>query len=236
MNNRFFKLSFPLDPQRLRADLASCQQAHWTLHFNKADYNGNWTSLSLRSASGRETDIFAHGDRMEYQNTPLLDHCPYFREILEQMPFEQQTVRLLSLGPGSTIREHTDRQLGYEFDCFRIHIPLQTGADVQFRVDGVDLPMQVGECWYANFSLPHSVHNGGTVDRIHLVIDGLRNAWTDAWFGQAGYDFDYEARQRDYSLDTKRRMIAELERQDSDIARQLVAQLRQEMAQNSPAL
>lgn len=235
MPTRFLKLPFTLNPVQLRADLVRCQQEVWTDHFNTKDYTGDWRSLSLRSISGAATDIRAHDSPEEYQNTPLFDHCPYFGEIMALFRVRLQAVRLLALGPGSLIREHTDPQMGYEYGCFRLHIPLLTGSEVHFRVAGVDLPMQVGECWYADFHLPHSVANNGPTDRIHLVIDGLRNKWSDELFGRAGYDFEHEARMRDYSVDTKQRMIAELDRLDTDTARQLVAQLRQEMGQTSSA-
>ena len=52
--------------------------------------------------------------------------------------------------------------------------------------------------------------NRGTTDRIHLVIDGLRNLWTDDVFRQAGYDFAEEARGRMMDSETTQRVIDEL--------------------------
>ena len=40
-------------------DLNKCQQAEWPLHFNKTDYTGTLSNLSLRSISGKEEDILA---------------------------------------------------------------------------------------------------------------------------------------------------------------------------------
>ena len=37
--------------------------------------------------------------------------------------------------------------------------------------------MQVGETWYVNVNLPHSVENLGATDRVHLVIDAVVNDW-----------------------------------------------------------
>jgi len=231
MSNRFLQLPFVFDPDQLRQDLGYCQSRSWTNHFNAADYAGSWTSLSLRSASGLETDILAHDQPNGYRDTAVLAKCPYFRAVLSRFEADLQAVRLLSLAPGSVIREHTDQHLSYEYGCFRLHIPLQTGSDVQFRVDGTDLLMQPGECWYANFNLPHSVRNNGSTDRIHLVIDGLRNDWSDGLFGRAGYDAEAERRARNPSTATKQQMITELERMDSDTARQLISTLRREIDQ-----
>jgi hypothetical protein len=38
--------------------------------------------------------------------------------------------------------------------------------------------MREGECWY----LLHCVHNRGTTDRVHLVIDCQLNPWLDEMF------------------------------------------------------
>jgi hypothetical protein len=35
-----------------------------------------------------------------------------------------------------------------------------------------------------NLSLPHRVHNRGTVDRVHLVIDGKVNPWLQELFSR----------------------------------------------------
>ena len=53
---------------------------------------------------------------------------------------------------------------------------------VEFAVEGKALPMGEGECWYINFNLPHRIHNRGTTDRVHLVIDCVLNDWLRAMF------------------------------------------------------
>jgi len=229
MKNRFFKLPFSFEEQRLLQDLKICVQKHWALHFNQNDFSGQWTSISLRSATGLENDIYAHPSAITYIDTPLLAQCPYFTEIISGFDCPKEAIRLLSLAPGSEIREHTDLHAGYEYGFFRVHVPIQTDTQVSFRVDGWDLPMKVGECWYANFNLPHSVHNQGATDRIHLIIDCKRNAWSDELFARAGFDFEEEKRSKELSRDTKEKMIAQLELMDTDTSRALVAQLRLEL-------
>lgn len=233
MDNRFFTLHFTVDEVNLKRELETCQRLVWQQHFNQRDYRGRWTSISLRSASGRVSDIMAPLGGHTFLDTPLLAQCPYFQGILNKLTCSKETVRLLSLAPGSFIREHTDPQTSYANGFFRLHIPIQTALGVRFRVDGYDLPMQVGECWYANFELPHSVENYGTTDRIHLVIDCLRNAWSDELFAEAGYDFAAEKKAGELPDETKRRMLAELQRMDSEVARQMVAQLQNELTQGA---
>jgi len=224
MDNRFFKLPLQFDLALLSADLAACEARQWVDHFNKNDYDGNWTGISLRSASGEAQDIKASVSHA-FGDTSLLGDCPYFREILASFPFEKETVRLLALAPGSVIRAHRDAGLGYPHGCFRLHIPITTDEKVQFTVDGCNLNMGAGECWYANFDLPHSVRHEGSVRRIHLVIDGLRNEASDALFGSAGYDFELEKKQKEHDPATKAAMIEHLKLIDSDAARSLIAQL-----------
>lgn len=229
MQNRFFKLPFRFDQARLACDLSSCVSGHWQQHFNQADYSGEWTSIALRSSSGLETDILAHPTAEAFRDTPLIKHCAYFSEVLASFQCELESVRLLSLAPGSEIKEHSDPQTAYEYGVFRLHVPVQSGDLVSFTVDGCELEMKPGECWYASFHLPHSVRNNGNTHRIHLVIDGRRNAWTDEVFAQAGYDFEAERRMLDYDRGTKEQMIAELARMDTDAARKLAAQLKHEL-------
>ncbi|GAB4045584.1 aspartyl/asparaginyl beta-hydroxylase domain-containing protein [Spirosoma litoris] len=224
-NNNFFKLPFQFDPERLNTDLQTCRRSVWQLHYNQRDYTGNWTSISLRSASGNANDAYAGPSSIGYRDTPLLAECPYFQEVINQFGCPKETIRLMLLAPGSQIREHRDQGLAYEFNAFRIHIPIQTADDVQFRVAGSNLAMQPGDCWYANFDQPHSVRNDGTTERIHLVIDCLRNDWSDKLFAQARYDFTEENRQQEPSAEVRQQMIAELRRLDTDTARQLIRQL-----------
>lgn len=229
MDNRFLKMPFAVDLTRLREDLAICEAEQWSGHYNTRDYDGEWTGIALRSVSGGTTDLLVQPDASSYADTPLLAQCVYFREILERFQCPVETVRLLALSPGSLIKTHRDRGLGYPHGAFRLHIPIVTDEQVIFRVDGCDLQMETGTCWYANFDLPHSVEHPGSIRRIHLVIDGLRNEWTDDWFGRAGYDFEAEQRSQQPDPDTLRSMIAELERMDTEVSRTLVAQLRAQL-------
>ena len=108
-----------------------------------------------------------------------------------------------------------------------------TDAAVVFIVDGHPIPMQQGECWYADFDRPHSVKNESAQERIHLVIDGKRNGWTDTLFAAAGYDFEAERRQLDHSVATKKQMIEQLRFMKTPAAEAIIQRLEQEIA-NSP--
>ncbi len=126
MKNAFFKLPFQFDEQRLLNDLEVCLSENWKKHFNSQDYEGSWTSIALRSPSGKSDDIFTVAKENTYFDTPLLQKCNYFKEIIESFECAKETVRLLRLSPNSVVKEHNDFQLGYEYGIFRLHIPIKT--------------------------------------------------------------------------------------------------------------
>lgn len=220
----FLRLPFAFDVAALLPDLRTCEELGWTPHFNTADYAGDWTSIALRSVSGSAGDISSRPDA-SYRDTPLLTRCPAFSAVVHGFACELESVRLLKLAPGSVIKEHTDVQAGYRYGFFRIHIPLATSEQVDFRIAGRALPMRAGECWYGDFSLPHSVHNRGSEARVNLVIDGRRNAWSDAIFAEAGYDFAAEREALRPDPATQERIIAELRNMPGETAQALIRQL-----------
>jgi hypothetical protein len=100
-----------------------------------------------------------------------------------------------------------------------------TGPDVDFVVGGERLPMESGECWYANFDLPHRVHNRGVAPRVHLVIDCKRNAWSDGLFASVGYDFEAERRLLEPDPETKRRIVEALRIMNTETSRAIARDL-----------
>src|SRR6478672_1336545 len=147
MGNRFFRLPLTFDSVLLANDLARCLAAQWPDHFNARDYSGRWTSVSLRSSSGAETDIASVPGQAGYRDTPLLDACPYFRTVLEAFACEKESVRLLRLGAGSVIHEHRDPGAAYADGFFRVHVPITSNSETHFLVDRQEIAMQPGECW-----------------------------------------------------------------------------------------
>jgi hypothetical protein len=181
------KLPFRFDPALLRNDLALVRADEWSPHYNERDFGGQWQGVSLRSASGSHRDISAvHAGQTPFTDTLLLARCDYFREVLAAFPCPLKSVRLLSLAPGSFIREHSDHALGYEDGEIRIHIPIQTDSAVEFYVCGERLRLEEADCYYVNVNLPHRVNNRGSAARVHLVIDAVVDDWVRALFARGG--------------------------------------------------
>lgn len=173
-----YKLPLAFDAEFLKADLRRICADEWVAHFNKGYYEGEWKGLALRSTTGKASQLYrAPDDTREVTDTVILTKCPYFRQVLGAFKCPILTARLLSLSPGSKIREHQDYFLGFEDGMIRIHIPIVTDKQVEFFVGNQRLEMMEGEAWYIDFSRPHRVSNTSDKDRVHLVLDCAVNDW-----------------------------------------------------------
>ena len=179
-------LPLRFDQSALKADLARVGPEDWARHYNERDYGGNWRGAALRSASGSTGDLIAgRAGGVVTADTPLLGRCPYFRQVIRTFECPLKAVRLLSLAPGSFIREHSDDALDYEDGEVRIHVPIQTNPAVEFYICGERLVLEEGNAYYVNVNLPHRVNNGGEAERIHLVIDAKVNDWVRGLFARS---------------------------------------------------
>ncbi|HEY0301192.1 MAG TPA: aspartyl/asparaginyl beta-hydroxylase domain-containing protein [Rhizomicrobium sp.] len=177
------KLPFRFDPKLLARDLAAAASEDWIAHFVTQNYDGDWSVLPLRGPKGATHPVLAiypDPSATEFADTPLLARCPYFRGILARFICPLQTVRLMRLAPGSTIREHRDHDLSLEDGMARIHIPVVTNPLVEFEVNRRRVVLDAGSAWYLRLSDPHRVANRGATDRVHLVIDAQADDWLRA--------------------------------------------------------
>jgi hypothetical protein len=121
----------------------------------------------------------------QFVDTPFLLSCDYFQHVLSQFRCPLRNARLMRLGPGSVIKEHTDPDLSFEQGFVRIHIPVVTNKDVVFLLNRRRFDLEAGSTWYLRLSDPHSVLNQGTSDRVHLVIDAVVDDWARQVFADA---------------------------------------------------
>lgn len=168
-------------------------------HYSKYNKGKSWSAVSIK---GFHSDISMiekpdemnnkwhkenEGKVFKLQYTELYD---YFREeiryilgILENADFER--IRLMRLEPNEgELERHTDqtdKELGTsDGKIMRLHIPITTNDKVSFSSWGTNnieqvKNMQEGEIWYLDIRKPHRALNGGTTERIHLVIDVRAN-------------------------------------------------------------
>lgn len=176
------RLLLPLafDPDRLRRDLDGLSSADWIAHFVTQNYDGDWSVVPLRAQAGARHPvmmIYSDPNATAFEDTPLLGHCPYFREVLDAFACEIQCVRLMRLAPGSVIKEHRDNDLDIENGVARIHVPITTNPHVEFELNRSRVVMLPGTAWYLRLSDPHRVANNGATNRVHMVIDAVANDW-----------------------------------------------------------
>ncbi|GGF26816.1 hypothetical protein GCM10011611_36050 [Aliidongia dinghuensis] len=183
MQAGFCRLPLTFDAPRLLADLARISRDDWHAHFNADYHDGGWTGLALRAVAGSAVALYPEPrPEAAYADTPLLAALPEFGQALARFHCPLHAVRLLRLAAGSRIREHRDYGLGFDQGLVRLHVPLVTGPDVEFYLDGERVAMGAGECWYLDLSRPHRVQNNGTIDRIHLVLDCEVDDWLVSHF------------------------------------------------------
>jgi Aspartyl/Asparaginyl beta-hydroxylase/Nif11 domain len=190
------RLPFTFDPALLLRDLQSLSTIQWIDHFVLQNYDGEWSVIPLRAKAGaRHPVMMISSDPSArcFEDTPMLAGCPYFREVLATFKCPLLTVRLMQLTSGSVIKEHSDYDLNFEDGTVRLHIPVTTNPDVDFRLNERRVVMAAGSSWYLRLSDPHSVANRGATSRVHLVIDAVADDWTGAILTEAAVANDVEA-------------------------------------------
>ena len=177
-------LPLQFDPAGLQEDYRRIGTSEWTAHFNTAYFSGDWSGIPLHAKPGVRNPLLVNSEAVPYDATGVKDLYPHLHEVIEAFKCPLRAVRLLKLSAGSIIREHQDYDLGYENGEVRIHVPVLTNPQVEFYLDNKRVIMNPGECWYLDLQRPHRVHNRGTTDRIHLVVDCILNDWLRDIIGQ----------------------------------------------------
>ena len=175
------RLPFAFDPAPLAADLALIGPDEWIEHRFRDNYDGGWDIVPLRAAAGETHPLrlsYADPAATQFTDTSWLERLPALRAALARFACPLRSVRLMRLTAGSTIREHVD-DLDAEVGNLRLHVPVTTNADVEFRLGGRRVEMAPGSVWYLRLSDPHKVANRGATDRIHLVLDATVNDWLE---------------------------------------------------------
>lgn len=174
------RLPLRFDPAPLAADLAALERGDWTEHFVRQNYEGEWSVLPLRaSATARHPVqmIYSAPDATEFVDTPWRARMPGLSAVIDAFRSPVRSVRLMRLAAGSVIKEHEDFDLDVADGFARIHVPVVTNPDVDFRLNGEQVTMAPGEAWYLRLADPHSVANRGDTARVHLVLDMVADDW-----------------------------------------------------------
>ncbi len=196
------RLPLAFEPDQLAADLARLDAREWTAHFVPQHYEGDWSVLPLRAPAGAVHPILQIAPNpscRDWVDTALLAICPYFQAVLAAIACPIEAARLMRLAPGSVIKPHRDHDLAAEDGVARLHIPITTNPQVDFRLNGTRIDMAPGSVWYLRLADPHAVTNAGPTARVHLVIDVIVNAWFEEMLHAATIRDDADATPRDHT-------------------------------------
>jgi hypothetical protein len=226
---RCARLDVFVDLPSMQTEVAALPD-RWAPHFQRAQYDGEWSVLPLRSLGGAVDEAlpFALDTRRApatYAATPLLAECPGTARFLESLACPVMSARLLNLRRGAVIKPHRDAELAFENGEARLHVPIFTNPGVEFFIDDARVVMEPGTCWYMNANLTHRVANRGDADRIHLVVDCGVNDWLRERFAAAHVS---HADVRRDPAET-RQMIELLRAMNTPAAHAIIARLEQEL-------
>ena len=163
IDSPFLKLPRRFSAEALAADVESLPSSAWVAH--PSNYEAN-DAVLLVTPGGEMVHSFAGA----MAPTIHLEACPYIREVMAELGGPWGRSRMMGLEAGGTVPLHIDTNYHWRTHT-RIHVPLITTPEVLFTCGGETVHMAPGECWTFDSFLPHTVVNGGTSKRIHLVLD-----------------------------------------------------------------
>jgi hypothetical protein len=172
---RCSRLALATDLPALLQALARVRAEAWQAHFNRGYHEGDWSGVALVAAEDAPLPL-APGQG-EPRGLAWWQEEAAWQTVLAPFQVSLRAARLLCLGEGARIHEHCDPDLGQPGGCLRLHIPLLSPPGVEFLVEGLQVPMRPGECWFIDLSRPHRVNNPGPGERIHLVLDCAADPW-----------------------------------------------------------
>jgi len=161
------------DLEKLRREVDSLNDVEYLKHPGMS----NWSGVPLRNPTGAVTGVAINtltpwtGEPCK--DTEYMQKTPYIKEILDALPAQVHVVRLLKINTGFSLPPHRDGTR-YAYDggtICRLHLPIYTSPEVTFVIDNIEHHLEPGRLYYTDVSRIHTVHNRGTSDRVHLVID-----------------------------------------------------------------
>lgn len=238
---RYIRFNHTFNAALLQQEVAALEGGLWKAHYNQSNYEGNWSTLQLRSVNGLTGNNTAiHSNALQgndrFADTPLMALCPYTSTVIDFFKMEKTSIRFMKLDAGAVIKPHSDPDLNFEEGELRIHIPVITNDQLYFYLEEEILKMEEGSCWYMNLSLQHSVRNEGNTARVHLVIDGIVNDWVKNWFAQSDHlrtDMEAPAK-KEYGREDQKKIIAQLRSMNTETGHRLADEMEAALHQNNP--
>ncbi|MDP9193664.1 MAG: TIGR03032 family protein [Acidobacteriota bacterium] len=169
LSREFIRLPLTFDAARLVEEIAAFEERDWRPH--PQGYPGN-SALPLIAVNGDPDDDDVKGPM---RATKHLDRCPYLRQVLAAFHAVWGRTRLMRLDGNAEASAHADTNY-YWTRHARVHVPIVTGDDVEFRCGDASVHMAAGEAWIFDTWRIHNVINPHPTRRIHLVADTIGSA------------------------------------------------------------
>jgi len=166
------KLPLEFCRDRLNSALSVIPESWWEPHLGPY-HNGLWELVALWAPRGDRREQRSLGGPL--RATEALEIAPGFADVLDAIPGERNRARLMRLKPGGHIREHSDPTHQISHDLIRLHVPIVSQPGVQFLVNHRRVDLKPGEVWDINVRFRHEVINASATNRVHLVVDVVRN-------------------------------------------------------------
>lgn len=128
--------------------------------------------LRFNDLTGESQSFFTETETVNLPALLLLPQArPLIFDLMRRVEGERLgRVVLTKLKPGGRIYPHPDEGAYAEYYS-RYHILLQNGRGSVFECGGESLFMPPGSIWWFNSRVEHSVFNGGSEDRITMIVD-----------------------------------------------------------------
>jgi len=154
---------FPIvDPEAKTGHYLPDDAAYYTLCWNNDDPGPKPFEQGCAKPEYRDND----NDELN----PRRCFTGYVLDLVQGLPIRSKKWLVTIHTPGTKLITHQDAP-----DKIRIHIPIETNKDSNWIINGEEYHMEPGWAYLVNTTLPHSVENKGTTNRIHIY----GKVWTE---------------------------------------------------------
>jgi len=140
LDTEFVQLPLRFDAERLAKEVGAIEEGAWRPH--PQGHPGN-SALPLIAAHGDPANDATQGPM---RPTPHLARLPYLRQALAELEAPIGRSRLMRLDGNAEATAHADVNY-YWMERLRVHLPIVTRPEVQFRCGARSVHMGAGEVW-----------------------------------------------------------------------------------------
>lgn len=164
LDTEFYRLPLRFDAQRLAQEVGALTQDKWRPHPLRPPGN---TAVPLVAVDG---DADSHSVCGPMRTTPVLDRCPYIRQVLASFRTALGQCRLVRVDADAEVPDQVDTDYGW-MQRLQIHVPVVTFPEVRFVCNDKTVHIPAGESWIIDTWRRHSVVNPTDERRVHLVME-----------------------------------------------------------------